>query len=148
MISPDEIRNYKYFATAPMDVLKALADASMLKTFKTGERLLEEGDQARNLMIIKSGEVEIIYQLGDDRQVVAEYAIKGDVISWSAVLAPYKLTASAVGSKDGELLSVDGTALIGLCEKDAALGYRLMTEIAKGLRERLTGLRVQIAAMK
>ena len=148
MISPDEIRHYKYFADAPREVLKALADASTLRTFKAGERLLEEGDLARHLMIIRSGEVEIIYQLGDSRQVVAEYAIKGDVISWSAVLAPYKLTASAIATKDGELLAVEGSELRDLCERDCKLGCRLMTEIAKGLRERLTGLRVQIAATK
>jgi hypothetical protein len=38
--------------------------------------------------------------------------------------------------------------LRSLCDKDCSLGCRLMTEIAKGLRERLTGLRVQIAATR
>ena len=148
MISPDEIKSFKYFSASPLKVLRILADASSLRSFKAGERLFEEGEQARNLMIVKSGEVEIVYNLGDSRQVVAEYAIKGDVVCWSAVLAPFKLTASAIGSKDGELVVIDAKTLLNSCDENSELGYRLMTEIAKGLRERLTGLRVQIAASK
>jgi CRP/FNR family cyclic AMP-dependent transcriptional regulator len=126
-------------------VLRAISEASTLQTFKAGEKLFEEGDQATSLMIVKSGEVEISYRLRDFRKAVAEFAVKGDVVCWSAILAPYRLTATAVGSKDGELLVIDGTTLIGLCEQDAVLGYHLMTAIAKGLRERLTGLRMDMA---
>ena len=148
MISPNEFRRYRYFASVPEQVLNALAAISSLRRFKAGARLFEEGAPASHLMIVKSGQVDLIYRLGDSREVVAESAISGDVISWSAVLAPYQLTASAVGSKDGELIEIDGKELREMCEADFSLGYQLMTEIARGLRDRLTGLRVQIAAAK
>jgi CRP/FNR family transcriptional regulator, cyclic AMP receptor protein len=148
MISSEEFRQYAYFAGAPHKVLVALANSSTVRKFKAGERIFEEGHPAKHLMIVKSGQVDIIYQLGDNREVVAESAISGDVISWSAVLAPYQLTASAVGSKDGELIEVGGRKILEICEADESLGYQLMTEIAKGLRNRLTGLRVQIAAAR
>jgi CRP/FNR family transcriptional regulator, cyclic AMP receptor protein len=148
MISVQEFRRYRYFAGIADEKLNVLANAGLLRRFKAGERLLEEGDIAKYLMIVKSGQVDVIYLLGDNRQVVAESAIEGDVIAWSAVLAPYQLTASAVGSKDGELIQIEGARLREMCEADTSLGYQLMTEIAKGLRDRLTGLRVQIAATK
>jgi CRP/FNR family transcriptional regulator, cyclic AMP receptor protein len=148
MISPHEFRRYRYFTDVPDEMLIALANSSSLRLFKTGERLLEEGDVARYLMIVKSGQVDIIYQLGDNRQVFAESAISGDMIGWSAVLDPYQLTASAVGSKDGELIQIEGIRIREMCDTNVSLGYQLMTEIAKGLRDRLTGLRVQIAASK
>jgi CRP/FNR family transcriptional regulator, cyclic AMP receptor protein len=146
MISTEEFRRYLFFAGAPYQVLSALAACSSLRHFKAGERLFEEGAFAKNLVIVKSGQVDIIYRLGDDREVVAETALSGDVISWSGVLAPYQLTASGVGSKDGEVLEIEGKHLLEICSKDSSLGYQLMTEIAKALRDRLTGLRVQIAA--
>jgi CRP-like cAMP-binding protein len=148
MISPQELRRYGYFAGVPAEELTALAKISSLRKFKAGERLLEEGQPARHLMIVKSGQVDILYRLGDNREVVAESAVTGDVIAWSAMLAPHRLTASTVGSRDGELIEIDGQKLKAMCDKDASLGYQLMTEIAKGLRERLTGLRVQLAAAK
>jgi hypothetical protein len=58
------------------------------------------------------------------------------------------LTARAVGSKDGELIEVEGRKILEICDADESLGYQLMTEIAKGLRNRLTGLRVQVAATR
>jgi CRP/FNR family cyclic AMP-dependent transcriptional regulator len=148
MISPQEFRRYRYFASVSGEMLHAIATCSSLRQFKAGERLFEEGALASHLMVVKSGQVDLIYRLGDNREVVAESAISGDVIAWSAVLAPYKLTASAVGSKDGELIEIEGKQLREICDADLSLGYQLMTEIAKGLRDRLTGLRVQIAAVK
>ena len=148
MIWLQEFHRYPYFASLSDQKLDALAAFSSVRKFKAGDRLLEEGETASHLIIIKSGEVDIIYRLGDGREVVAESSISGDVIAWSAVLAPYKLTASAVGSKDGELIQIEGKGLREMCEADTALGYQLMTEIARGLRDRLTGLRVQLAVAR
>jgi CRP/FNR family cyclic AMP-dependent transcriptional regulator len=146
MISPEELRRYGYFAQASDQVLRALAMIGSAREFKAGERLFGEGDRATHLMIVKSGQVDIIYRLGDNREVVADTVTSGDVLSWSAVLAPYQLTASAIGSKSGELIAIEGKPLREMCYAEATLGYQLMTEIAKGLSERLSGLRVQIAA--
>jgi CRP-like cAMP-binding protein len=140
-----ELLRYPYFAGLPQSALTELAWISSLRPFKAGERLFEEGSPATHLMIVKSGQVDVIYRLGDGRDVTAESVVVGDVIGWSALLEPYRLTASVVGSKDGELIAIEGRKLRELCEMDTWLGYQLMIEIAKGLRERMKGLRVQLA---
>lgn len=143
-----ELLRYPTFAGLPHSLLEQIAWISNLRPFKAGERLLEEGAEASQLMIVKSGQVDIIYRIGDGREVTAESAVGGDVIAWSALLAPYKLTASGVGTRDGELVAIEAARLRGMCEADSWLGYQLMTEIARGLRDRLTGLRVQLAAAR
>lgn len=148
MIQTHELKRFRYFAGLPESVLDEIAAISALRRFKAGERLLEEGARAKELLIVKSGEVDLVYQLGDGREVTAESAVGGDVIAWSALLEPYQLTASGVGTKDGELIAIDGERLRKLCDDDTVLGYQLLTEIARGLRDRLTGLRVQVAASK
>lgn len=148
MISPEEFRRFRYFAGISPEMLHTLATFSSLRRFTISERLFEEGALASHLMILKSGQVDLVYRLGDSREVVAESAISGDVIAWSAVLPPHKLTASAIGSKPGELIEIEGQGLREVCDADVSLGYQLMTEIAKGLRDRLTGVRVQIAAVR
>lgn len=145
MRSP-ELQRYRYFAGLPQSLLEQIAWISSVRPFKTGERLIEEGAPASQLMIVKSGQVDIIYRIGDGREVTAESAVGGDVIAWSALLEPYVLTASGVGRKDGELIAIEAARLREMCNADSWLGYRLMTEIARGLRDRLTGLRVQLAA--
>jgi len=144
----EELRRYRYFAGLPLSVLDQIASISSLRRFEAGERLLEEGAQASHLMIVKSGQVDVVYRVGDGREVTAESALGGDVIAWSAMLEPFILTASGVGSKEGELIALDGAKLRELCAADTSLGYQLMTEIARGLRDRLTGLRVQLAATR
>jgi len=143
-----ELQRYRYFAGLPESAMQELAWISSVRPFKAGERLLEEGARATHLLIVKSGQVDIVYRLGDGREVTAESAIAGEVLAWSALLEPYKLTASVVGTKDGELIALEGTKLHELCEADTWLGYQLMTEIARVLRDRLTGLRVQLAAAR
>ncbi len=141
-----DLKRFRYFAGLPESVLDGIAAISSIREFKAGERLIEEGAAALQLMIVKSGQVDIVYRLGDGREVTAESAVGGDVIAWSALLDPYRLTASGVAAKDGELIAIEGRLLMQMCEADASLGYQLMTEIARGLRDRLTGLRVQLAA--
>jgi len=148
MMRYQELQRYRYFAGLPQSAMEELAWISSVRPFKAGERLLEEGARATHLLIVKSGQVEIGYRLGDGREVTVDSAIAGEVLAWSSLLEPYKLTASLVGSKDGELIAIEGRKLRELCEADTWLGYQLMTEIARVLRDRLTGLRVQLAAAR
>ena len=104
------------------------------------------GSRASHLLIVKSGQVDIVYRMGDGREVTAESAVPDEVIGWSSLLEPYTLTASVVGREAGELIAIDGAKLRELCEMDTWLGYNLMIEIARVLRDRLTGVRVQLAA--
>lgn len=148
MMRSEELRRYRYFAGLPHSLLEQIAWISSVRAFKAGERLIEEGARATHLMIVKSGQVDIIYRLGDGREVTAESAVRGDVIAWSAMLAPYELTASGAGVKDGELIAIEATRLRAMCDVDSWLGYQLMSEIARGLRDRMIGLQVQLAAAR
>lgn len=148
MISTHDLRYFPHFAGAPESVLGEIAIISTLKRFKAGERLVEEGDRATHLMFIKSGRIELVYLLGDGRQVTVDALNSGDILCWSALLSPHRLTASAVAAEDGEVVAIDGQRLRELCDREAPLGYQIMEEVAKALRDRLSGLRVQIAAQK
>ncbi|HSR20718.1 MAG TPA: Crp/Fnr family transcriptional regulator [Anaerolineales bacterium] len=146
MMPSSELKRFRYFGGMPESVLDGIAAISTLRGFRVGDRLLEEAAPAKEMMIVKSGQLDIVYRLGDGREVTAESVGRGDVIGWSALLEPYLLTASVVGAKDGEVIVIAGEPLRQMCEVDAWLGYQLMIEIARGLRDRLGGLRVQLAA--
>ena len=148
MMRSEELKGYRYFAGLPQSALDQIAWISTVRQFEAGERLLAEGAEATHLVILKSGQVDIIYRIGDGREVTAESAVAGEVIAWSALLEPFRLTASGIGSKGGELIAIDGAKLRELCEADTWFGYQLMTEIARALRDRVTGLRVQLAATR
>lgn len=146
MISPEVLRHYPNFAGLSYEKLKDIAMISRLRSFEAGEELFTEGNRATHMMIVVSGEVHIVYELGNGSKVIADTLVAGDPLAWSALLDPHYLTASGVARNTGTLLEIKAEALRNMCTDDTEFGYVMMKEIAKTLRSRLSAMRVQTAA--
>lgn len=147
MISPERLRRYPHCAGAPDDLLKSVAMLARERPFKAGERLFEEGATATKLMFLDSGEVDIVYRLGDDREVAVETLVEGDLMAWSALLDPYRLTATGVARRDGVAIEIEADGLRKICQDNPSHGFVMMTQVAKTLRDRLSATRVQLATV-
>lgn len=148
MISTQLLLHHPHFSSLSEDQLGQIANISDSRQFKAGDELFAEGTPATHFCLIMSGEVNIVYRLGDDRIVVADTLIKGDAFGWSGLVEPHRMTASCVANKNGEYIAIEAVGLRHLCEANPALGYRVALELAKLLRDRLSALRVQIAASR
>lgn len=146
MITVEELKRYPHFSSMSNHNLQDIAKISHEMRFEKGDRLFREGNTATHLIFLKSGEINIVYQLGDGREVVADTLVTGDTMAWSAVLSPHRLTASGVGSKSGSAIMIEASGLRKLCDDKPEFGYSLMREIARTLRNRLSAMRVQAAA--
>ena len=146
MISPELLRVFPHFSSGSPDCLKAIAQISKEVDFTADEPLFREGNTATHFCLMLSGEVSIVYRLGDDREVVADTLIKGDAFGWSAILEPHTLTATCRGAKNGKFVAIDGQGLRKICDDDNPCGYHIVQELSKTLRDRLSAMRVQIAA--
>jgi CRP/FNR family cyclic AMP-dependent transcriptional regulator len=147
MISPETLRRYSYFAGVSDDGLKQIAMIAEEKAIPAGSRVFNEGDPATHMLIIVKGEVNIEFLLGNGELRVVDTIAEGDLLGWSAVIEPYKMTASGTTAKNTEVIRIDAVKLRQLCEKDSQLGYRLILQIAKLLAHRLEGARVQLAVV-
>lgn len=147
MISPDRLRRFPHFANIEHRVKLFIAANSNSTAFSAGDIILREGNTARELIFLEEGEVDIVYQLGDDRIVVVDTIMPGETFSWSAALPPHRLSATAIAKTDGEYFGFDRESLGELCKLFPAFGCRMMTEIAQMLRRRLINTRVQLAAV-
>lgn len=146
MISSELLRRYPNFAGIGPGYLKEVAMISRSRNFTAGERLFYEGDAATHFMIIVTGEIHIVYELGDGSDVIADTLVAGDPLAWSALLDPHKLTASGVASKNGSLIEIEAEGLRRLCEEDKDFGYTMLKEVGKTLRSRLRAMRIVTAA--
>jgi CRP/FNR family cyclic AMP-dependent transcriptional regulator len=146
LISSQSLRYFPHFAGLDDEYLRQIALISDKVKFEAGDVLFVEEALATHLCLLISGTVDIVYRLGDNRIVVADTLIAGDAFGWSALLEPHRLTATCVGSKNGEYLRIEGEGLRRICDEDPACGYRVVTELCKLLRDRLSALRIQIAA--
>jgi CRP-like cAMP-binding protein len=148
MISTQLLRYYPHFAGLSEDQLLQIANISDSRQFKNGDELFVEGAPATYFCLIISGEVNIVYRLGDNRTVVADTLIKGDAFGWSALVEPHQMTASCLANNNGEYIAIEAEGLRRLCGANPEFGYRVALGLATLLRDRLSALRVQIAATR
>jgi CRP-like cAMP-binding protein len=148
MILTQSLKSFPQFSSLSEDYLLRIAEISDSKQFVTGDELFVEGAPATHFCLIKSGEVNIVYLLGDNRTVVADTLIKGDAFGWSAFAAPHQMTASCIANKNGEYIAIEAVGLRQICDENPACGYSIALELVKLLRDRLSALRVQIAAIQ
>lgn len=147
MISPEVLRRYPYFAGINDESLKQLAMIAEERTIPDDTVMFREGDPANYLSIILKGEVNIQYVLGDGEVRTVDTLVEGDLLMWSALVEPYKATAIGTTTKETHLARIDAAKLRVLCDREPLLGYRLMTQVAKLLANRLEGARVQLAVV-
>jgi CRP-like cAMP-binding protein len=145
MISPEVLRRYPFFAGLSAKQLQEIAQISHMRTFEVGEQIFREGNTAAQMLFLIMGEINIEYQLGDGRKVVADTLVAGDPLAWSALLEPHSLTATGVANKAGSLIEIDAEELRRMCKDNKDVGYVMMKEVAKTLRNRLSAMRVQAA---
>jgi len=146
MIPTDLLRNHPHFSDMNLEQLRKVTAISTLRTFSDNEVLLLEGNIAHTFCIVHEGSVDVIFRLGDGREVVAETLSRGDAFGWSAMIEPHILTATCRGNGEGSIIQIDGHELREICEADPNCGFRLQKEVSRTLRNRLSSLRVQIAA--
>jgi CRP-like cAMP-binding protein len=148
MISPELLRRYPYFANVSEAALKEMAMISDEVTAKAGSTLFSEGDPAEALYILVDGEVDLQYTLGDGQLRTVDTLVAGDLLVWSALVEPYKCTATGTVKKDSKLIAMNGPKMRALCERDHDLGYSMLISITKLLATRLEGARVQLATVE
>jgi CRP/FNR family transcriptional regulator, cyclic AMP receptor protein len=147
MISPEVLRRYTYFAGITDEGLKQIAMIADEQAIPANTRIFNEGDSANHMLIITQGEINIEFQLGSGELRIVDTMVAGDLLGWSALVEPYKMTANGTTTKSTELIRFDGIKLRQLCEKDTAVGYHLVMQIAKLLAHRLEGASVQLAVV-
>jgi CRP-like cAMP-binding protein len=145
MISPEVLRRFPCFAPVSEESLKAVAMMARADCLRAGSRLFSEGDPADRMSLIVDGTVDIQYQLTNGDLRTVDTLIAGDIVGWSALVEPYKMTGTATASKETNLIMVDAKPLRALCERDPLLGYRLLKQVARLLADRLDAARVQLA---
>lgn len=148
MISPEMLRRFSCFSPIGEESLKALAMISREESVPARTRIFGEGDPADELGILVDGEVDIQCTLGTGELRTVDTLIAGDILGWSALVAPYKMTAIATARRDTRLIKVDAKQLRELCQRDPLLGYRLMSQVARLLAHRLEGARLQLATVE
>jgi CRP-like cAMP-binding protein len=147
MVTPDLLRRHIYFSDLSDQGLQKLAAIAEEEFVAAGETVFAEFDPADRFYLIIDGEVNLEYEMGSGEMRVVDTLIDGELLVWSALVEPYRCTATGIAAKDTKLIRFDAAQLRAACEEDRELGFRLLEHIAQLLAGRLEGARVQLAAV-
>ena len=122
-------------ADAPVDFRILAGAGSSARDFKAGEVIFIQGDDARELFIVQSGEVEI--RLGNRLlETVCQYGIFGEM----ALIDAAPRSATAVAATDVKVVPIAEKQFLFLISNTPHFGLNMMRTMARRLRNANTGL--------
>ena len=139
----DLLRETPLFRGCSEQALAALDRVATDRVFSDGRVVLAHGEEARDLMILASGAIQLelpLTILGESRSIPFEAKARGDAIGWSALVPPYRFTLSARVSGEASVVVLPRAELAALIESDPGLGLQVMKNLAA-----IIGQRLQIA---
>jgi CRP-like cAMP-binding protein len=152
MVSPEILRRYPFFGSLSDAQLKGLARIAEEEKFEKGAVICEEGQPATGIYLLLEGGVSLYYKSEQEfhpqtrRDFLVGEIDSGEVFAISALVEPYKYTATVKAEQECHVVKFPSISLNGVIEQDPRLYCILMHEVAKAAMERLSFARVQLAA--
>ncbi len=120
----------------------AMLPSIHFETYSTNDIISAEGEPAKDLYVLVEGQVGLrltvdLVMENKSREIKIDTVSKGSVFGWSALVAPYSSSRTAVCIIDSKVLVIDGKELILLMDGDEHIGYEVMRSIACVIASRL-----------
>jgi CRP/FNR family cyclic AMP-dependent transcriptional regulator len=154
MVSPKHLRRYDLFDFMGEKELEAVTAIAKEKEYQEGDVIVEFGRPADTFYFLAEGDVAYYYVVTteNDPYYKKEYFISninaGEIFGISALIAPYRYTATLRVDKPSRVVEIVASELRALCDADPKLAYGLMQAVAKAAIERLEATRIQLIAAR
>jgi CRP-like cAMP-binding protein len=143
-ILTDALRASPFTAGLGGSERRRLGAFARLVSAATDEVLLREGEPTPYLAIVTAGRVALRLRVPGRGPVTVMTVEPGDLVGWSAVVAPYRATSTAVAVEPTEILALGGPELRRALASDEDLAAALYPRILWSVARRLEGTRLQL----
>ena len=151
MISPEQLRRYPFFGGLIAEELASIAMIAEEVSFPDGAVIFRDGDLGDEALRVDTRRSGLVYHIERTDGIETSFVgsiVAGEPFAISAVLEPYRLTASAVADGPVQAIAIDAAGLRALCELSCHMGYTVMRQVARALAERLGFALIELAASK
>jgi CRP/FNR family cyclic AMP-dependent transcriptional regulator len=154
MVSPELLRRYPFFGRLSEAHLKAIAMLADEVFYSEGQTFIEIGRPADTLYLLIEGGIDLHYIIvdKDDPKRSKDFYVgdvnPGEPFGISALIEPYRYTASVRVTSPSRVLKIDGIGLRALCEVDCEITAILMRNVARSAMSRLEETRTQLIAAR
>lgn len=141
MIAIETLKASEVFSELLDEELQTILPLCREEHYDKGEYIYSKGHQADTFYLLREGSVQLEYEICPQPDACQYTAIlvdkPGDVIGWSALVKPRRLTASAHCLSNVEIVAIDGKAMNELMEQDSHVGFVVMKGLAGMINNRL-----------
>jgi CRP/FNR family transcriptional regulator, cyclic AMP receptor protein len=117
------------------DALRRLTEAGTRRRFERGSTLLNEGDVAGRVLLVRSGQVKIAYLTPEGKEIVLAVRGPGQLLGELSVVDGEPVSANAVALEDVEVLAIPAGTFRELLLALPELAMRLILELTGRLRD-------------
>lgn len=127
-----KIPMFEFLEAEELDRLYSLCTTEKIPK---GEYVFLECDPPRKLYVVVKGEVKLLKQTEDGREMIVEMAYPGEIFGEEAIFdgQPYPMTAQALD--DVEVLSISRSDFFAFLRDNPDLALEIITELGTRLRE-------------
>jgi CRP/FNR family transcriptional regulator, cyclic AMP receptor protein len=138
---------HPFFTDFPAHYLELVVGCASNVSFRAGEFILHEGEDARKFYLIREGRVEL--HIASERRGPLSIVTlgEGDILGWSWLFPPYRWKFSARTLEPTRAFAMDGQCLREKAEVDHDLGYELLKRFSRVSESRLETMRTQLVAV-
>lgn len=145
----DTLKKCELFSNLGAEHLEKLSLHCRDESFAQGVVLFKEGDEARELYILKEGRVVLEMEVRPiaSRPAIptaVELMIKNEIVGWSALVEPYVYTLSARCMTYCSTLAIRGDIFRQTMADDPVLGYEVMKQLSRIISLRLSNTRLRL----
>jgi len=139
--NPDRLTRYTCFRALTEDQRQAVAQLAREECFYPGHILFQDEKPGTHLYMLATGEVEVLYNVGEDNPTHVDALGEGEILGCSSLIDPYVYSSTARCLSEIETLVLDAEELRKLMEKDCQIGYSIQKHIIQMLLDRILELR-------
>ena len=154
MVSLEMIEDLKIFENFEKAELEKVLEICRSEQYQQGDRLFREGAEAKNLWIVKEGEVQLRFEMPNAKPSTDDTAIsshdnetaESQIFGWSCFIPPYQMRLSAYCvTRRCEVIKINATKLKTLMNSDPVIGYKVMTFLVQVVGFRFKQMQEEVA---
>ncbi len=138
------VAEHPLFSGLPADVAELVGGCSQNVAIAEGHFILEEGEAARTLYLLRRGHVALELHEPGRAPLVIERIGPGQVLGWSWLFPPYRWHFDARALEPIGAIAVDAECLRNKADADPAFGYLLMKRLSSVMLDRLQATRIRL----
>jgi len=142
-ISLDVVRQFELFDGFDAGELEEVADLVEYRIYDPGERVLEQGDESRDVYVLADGTVEVIKEVGDTERLLATLEPEAVLGELGLVLGEPR-SATVVADGEAHLLRVAGDPLVERRDAGELGPYKFEHNVLVSLARRQANMNRQL----